>query len=183
MDIMNQEKLLSKLKMRWRLSAVMVGILLVSNLLLVIMLFRMERQVVLTPVHSPREMTVGRDVFSAEYLELISRDICGLIMNVTAKSWKYSADTVLKHTHPDSYAHIKQAMDRLHKEVADKELALSFAVTDIKVNTSELRVVVSGQLSTSVGSLEVTRGMYQYILEYENNGGRLMLKSFKEVIR
>lgn len=182
MNVANQIKLNERLELHRKKLLIVCSILLVSNLLLCGLLFRQDTNVVLVPTHINKEITLTTgSSYSSEYLELITRDYIGLILNLSPENYEYVQSTILKNTHPSSYGVIKHELDALAEDIKKRSVAVNFQTTDMVVDKKRLQVDIRGYLETKIGLKTVSREQRKYRIIYGYMGSKLTLKEFFEV--
>jgi type IV conjugative transfer system protein TraE len=181
MNVANQIRLNKQLQGSFTKLMILSGVLLVSNLLLTAIIFRQDLRVMLVPTHINKEVTITVGSVSEEYLELITRDYIGLILNLTPENYEYAESSILKHTHPSSYGAIQHELGELARDIKSRNVAISFSMTDMVVDKRNLKIDVTGYLETKIGLKSVSREVKQYRVTYDFTGSRLTLKEFYEV--
>jgi type IV conjugative transfer system protein TraE len=182
MNIAGQIKLNERLKLHRKRLLIVCGLMLVSNVLLCKLLFRQDTNVILVPTHINKDITLTTgSAYSSDYLELITRDYIGLILNLTPENYEYAQEAILKNTHPSSHGVIKHELGELAEDIKKRSVAINFRTTDMVVDLRRLQVDVRGSLETKVGLKTVSKELRKYRIVYDYMGSKLTLKEFYEV--
>lgn len=156
-------------------------ILLISNLLLSFYLFRVDSKTILLPSQATKEFYVTEKSVSEEYLELHARDIANTILNLNLNNYQYSADSILKITHPAYYPKIKQELAELSIDIKERNVSLHFMINSMNIKPSKLIADVSGVLKTKVGTETVKETQKTYRIVFDYSYSFLSLIEFYEV--
>jgi type IV conjugative transfer system protein TraE len=181
MNVASQIQLNKQLKGSLTKLMFLSGVLLISNLFLTATIYRQDLRVVLVPTHLNKELIVTIGSVSEEYLELITRDYIGLILNLTPENYEYAESSILKHTHPSTYGVLQHELAELARDIKTRNVSIYFSMTDMVVDKQKLTVDVTGHLQTNLGLKAISRELRRYRIIYDFTGGRLMLKEFYEV--
>lgn len=171
---------LNKITRQRNLSIVVSVVLLVTSLIQTIIIFRGEKAVVLVPSMLSGEVDLSNKRVSSAYLENITRDVMNTLLDVTPDNANYSAEQILKITHPQFYGELKQSLNKRTEEVVSKKITTSFYSKTMIVNTAKNQVFVSGKLSTFLGTKMVLEEEKTYSISYEYNNFKLLIVDFHE---
>lgn len=181
MDISNQIKHNAQLKRNLHSISIMCGILVISNFLLAISLYKQDSRTILIPTHISKNFMVTDEKVSEEYLELISRDIAHQMLNLTPENYNYVEASILKMAHPSSYGTIKQELNELAHDIKSRDVSTNFSLSEININKQNFKVSIQGYLETKIGLRSISRELKKYHIIYDYSGGTLTLKEFYEV--
>lgn len=156
-------------------------ILMISNLLLSLYITNLESRTIVVPTYIPKEISLTNKHVSEEYLELMARDVINMILNITPHSYEYVESYLLKLSHPSHYGKLKQELMELAEDIKMRDVSISFFITHMTVDVSNLKVAVEGHLETRVGLKTVNRELRKYNVVFDYTGARFSIKDFYEV--
>ncbi len=171
---------LNKITRQRNLSIIAGVVLLITSLIQTIIIFRGERSVVLVPSSLSGEVSLSNKRVSSAYLENITRDVMNTLLDVTPDNANYSAEQILKITHPQFYGELKQSLNKRTQEVVSKKITTSFYAKTMVVNSAKNQVFVSGKLATYLGTKMVLEEEKTYSISYEYNNFKLLIVDFHE---
>ncbi|MDO6414417.1 type IV conjugative transfer system protein TraE [Sphingomonas sp. BIUV-7] len=140
-----------------------------------------DREVVLQPVLS-RPMTISSSSVAPDYLEAVTRDTAYLILNRSPDGLNYWMDSILKLVDPSFYGIIKTQLVKTVKEQSNTDIAQSFTMTAMTVDTVKLRSEVSGEVRTFVGDKLISTEKKTFQFSWKYSGVSLSLTGFGAVI-
>ena len=171
----------TKLKLQRNCLIFIVLILITSNLILVITLKQQEVIVRLVPTID-RELIVGSNYVSDEYLLLRADQILSLVFSINRENVQNIKTKLLSQVDNSSYAQFKEDIDRLSDDIILRDYRYSFQnQTSANILSDGMTVQISGYVSTYVGYKEVETNKKIYEMKFVNNGGIVNLISFNEV--
>ena len=171
---------LNKITRQRNLSIIAGVVLLITSFIQTIIIFRGERSVVLVPSSLSGEVSLSNKRVSSAYLENITRDVMNTLLDVTPDNANYSAEQILKITHPQFYGELKQSLNKRTQEVVSKKITTSFYAKTMVVNSAKNQVFVSGKLATYLGTKMVLEEEKTYSISYEYNNFKLLIVDFHE---
>ena len=171
---------LNKITRQRNLSIIAGVVLLITSFIQTIIIFRGERSVVLVPSSLSGEVSLSNKRVSSAYLENITRDVMNTLLDVTPDNANYSAEQILKITHPQFYGELKQSLNKRTQEVVSKKITTSFYAKTMVVNSAKNQVFVSGKLATYLGTKMVLEEERTYSISYEYNNFKLLIVDFHE---
>jgi len=146
-----------------------------------IMRIQGQERTIITPPVINKTFWVDTDKVSPEYLEQMADFMAHYILNVTPENVAYNQGIVLQYVLPTLQPDMKQSMmveaSRLKRDGA----TTMFFPRTIQVYELRQAVHISGALDTYVQDRKVSRVNKNYLAEFQYKGGRIYLKSFKEV--
>ncbi len=168
-----------KLLKQRNLSIIIAISLLISNLAMSFLLLFSSQEVVLVPNSLKDRAVISKNYASKQYIEAVTRDVVGLVLNITPTNTEYVEKEILKITHPIFYGKLKSALLQRSKDVTDRKISNYFFPKSMQVN--ENKVYVSGNLKTFLGKKMMSSDEKKYFIEYKIEGFRPMIVAFEEV--
>jgi conjugal transfer pilus assembly protein TraE len=129
-----------------------------------------------------RQLKVGSNFVSKDYLKLRAEQIVYLLFSMKAENLDYVTNELLKQVDNSSHKEFKEQLEKLGEDIKARGYFYSF--TDIKgweVNEASLIVQVTGYLETYLGGRQIDRALKRYRLTFYNKGGLVNLNTFEEV--
>ena len=150
------------------------------TLVMVFISMSRDREIVLQPVlRSP--VSVSSAGVSREYLEMVTRDVAILTLNRSPQNLDYWMNAVLDITAPSVHGKIKADLLKIVDEQRGSSIAQFFTIQSMKLDPSQLRSEVSGDLTTIVGSKVVSKQPRTFRYDWEYSGLSLKLVGFGAV--
>ncbi|WP_085811257.1 type IV conjugative transfer system protein TraE [Sphingomonas sp. TZW2008] len=140
-----------------------------------------DREVVLQPVLS-RPMTISSSSVAPDYLEAVTRDTAYLILNRSPDGLNYWMDNILKLVAPEFYGAIKTQLVKTVKEQSNTDIAQSFTMTGMTVDTKQLKSEVTGEIRTFVGDKLISTEKKTFQFSWKYSGVSLSLTGFGSVV-
>lgn len=140
-----------------------------------------DREVVLQPVLS-RPMTISSSSVAPDYLEAVTRDTAYLILNRSPDGLNYWMDNILKLVAPEFYGTIKTQLVKTVKEQSNTDIAQSFTMTGMTVDTKQLKSEVTGEIRTFVGDKLISTEKKTFQFSWKYSGVSLSLTGFGSVV-
>jgi len=159
----------------------LVTVTLFSNLLLTFRLYGIEQMVILLPTID-RELKVGSNFVSREYLKLRAEQILYLLFSMKGENQERINQELLKQVDNSSYKEFKAQLEKLGEDIKNRGYYYSF--TDLQgweVNEINLTVLVSGYLETYLSGRQIDRNLKAYKLVFKNKGGLVKIETFEEI--
>lgn len=162
----------------WRLTA---GLMLVSNLLLVIYMFNVStaEKTIIVPPNIERPFTVRGDEVSPEYVEQMTQYFSQQLLTYQKKNARHRFESVLHYAAPRQYAVMRATFDNEARRIERNDIASVFYPMGISID--RLTAVIHGELVGMVGSRVVSRKDKAYRFQYQYQGGHFSVVSFTEV--
>jgi conjugal transfer pilus assembly protein TraE len=174
---------LKELRRRNRALAIAVGLLAACHLLglaIVLNLVGTVRTVVVPPSIN-KSFWVTRDKASGEYLEQMGSFIAWLVLDVSPSSIDWKRDILLGYVEPDQHGALKTRQELEASRLKRINASTAFAPQQLVFSEDTQSVVVRGRLRTLVNGTETANDLKAYLVEFSYAGGRVHLKTFKEV--
>lgn len=156
------------------------ALLIVSNTILAVASLFSTREMVLIPNALDKETAISNKKMSPAYLEAITRDVVGLMLNITPSNTDYAIRSVLKITHPSFYGQLKHDLNKNAEDVIKRRITTFYFPQSIQV-IGDASVVVTGKLSTYLGKEMMGEEEKSYSITYAYEGFRPSVMDFHEV--
>jgi conjugal transfer pilus assembly protein TraE len=174
---------LKELRRRNRTLGLSVGLLAgghVLGLAIVLNLLSSARTIVVPPSIN-KSFWVTRDRASGEYLEQMGSFIAWLVLDVSPSSVDWKKDILLGYVEPDQHGAFKTGQELEALRLKRINASTSFAPAQLVPSEDAQSLVVRGRLRTLVNGVETANDLKAYLVEFGYAGGRVHLKTFKEV--
>lgn len=166
-------------KQRNGLLALCVLLALLCGGLVAALASRSERLVLVPTL--PARATLTTSHVSADYLEMMTRDLAYLTLNRSPAGLDYWMEEVLAVVHPSAYGRVKADLIKLVAEQRGSDVSQSFRLMSLKVDPKTLTSEVTGELATIVGRQVVSKERRTWRLRWAYAGFRLSLLGFEDV--
>ncbi|MDP3615358.1 MAG: type IV conjugative transfer system protein TraE [Rubrivivax sp.] len=138
---------------------------------------------VVVPPSINKSFWVTRDKASSEYLEQMGSFIAWLVLDVTPASVDWKKDILLGYVEPEQHGELRTRQDLEAARLKRINASTFFMPQQLVPSEDAQTVVVRGRLRTQVNGLETANDMKAYLVEFSYSGGRMHLKTFKEIDR
>ena len=135
---------------------------------------------VLVPPNISRSFWVGGDTASSEYLQEMAYWYAGLALTITPESAEYQDELFLKYASPDQAGKLQADMGARADFLKKNNVSTQFSVRSVKVDTDNLKVALSGTLSTFVSDKKAGDRNATYMIGFKFINGKLYVSNFKE---
>ena len=149
-------------------------------LAIIINLLATVRTVVVPPSIS-KSFWVTSERASSEYLEQMGSFVAWLVLDVTPASIDWKKDILLGYVEPEQHGGLKTRQELEAGRLKRINASTSFAPQQLVPSEDGLSVVVRGRLRTLVNGVETANDLKAYLVEFSYAGGRVHLKTFKEL--
>jgi type IV conjugative transfer system protein TraE len=169
------------LRLKRNLTLALVVIITASNILLAIKLYTAQQVIILVPTID-RQLKVGSNFVSKDYLKLRAEQIVYLLFSMKNENLDQVMPDLLKQVDNSSHKEFKTQLEKLGNDIKARGYYYSFA--DLKgwdVNEADLTVQVSGYLETYLSGRQIDRQLKKYKLAFYNKGGLVNLNTFEEI--
>ena len=150
--------------------------------LLVLLLFGLvgtkDREVVLAPAGIARPLTISSSGVTADYLEMVTRDVAYMTLNRSPSGLDYWMESVLRVADPAAYGELRAQLVKLVTEQRGSDIAQSFAMSKMTVDPKTLTSQVTGELRTFVGAQVISKEIKTYQFAWSYTGLSLRLVRF-----
>ena len=147
------------------------------NLALVSALGSRDREVILQPI-STRPLSISSSGVSADYLELVTRDVALMLLNRSPQGLDYWMEQILKIANPAAYGSLRAELVKIVTEQRGSDLSQAFVITGLDVDPKGLTSTVDGDLKTFVGGQVIASEQKRFRFGWNYTGLRLSLTSF-----
>ena len=174
---------LKELRRRNRTLGAAVGLLAAGHVLalaVVLNLLGAVRTVVVPPSIN-KSFWVTRDKASGEYLEQMGSFVAWLVLDVTPATVDWKKDILLGYVEPEQHGELKTRQELEAARLKRINASTFFLPQQLVPSEDTQSVVVRGRLRTLVNGLETANDLKAYQVEFGYGGGRMHLKSFKEL--
>lgn len=127
-------------------------------------------------------MTISSSSVAPDYLEAVTRDTAYLILNRSPDGLNYWMDNILKLVAPEFYGAIKTQLVKTVKEQSNTDIAQSFTMTGMTVDTKQLKSEVTGEIRTFVGDKLISTEKKTFQFSWKYSGVSLSLTGFGSVV-
>lgn len=159
----------------------LVFTLVASNLVLTVTLNSKDTIVRLIPTID-RELVIGSNFVSDEYLLLRANQILSLVFSMNRENIQETKVKLLSQVDNSVYSIIKEQIDKLSEDINLRGYRYSWHdQTSAKVLRDGMTVQVSGYASTYVANREIETIRKTYEIKFINNNGIVVLSAFSEV--
>ena len=181
---MNKEKYLSSLISAnyktavWMIAA---GVLLASNLILVVFLFTIDlsQQTIVVPPDLERPFSIHGDTVSPAYIEQMAKYFSQLLLTYHIDNVTAQYDAVLHHVDPTVYADLKA---RLHAQAERIQRNLVGSVFyPMGIHIAKMKATITGELVGLIGKEIISRKQKYYELRFTYRNGTFYLVKFHEL--
>ncbi|WP_136415884.1 type IV conjugative transfer system protein TraE [Herbaspirillum sp. ST 5-3] len=139
-----------------------------------------ERTVVVPP-SIDKSFWVTKDRVSKEYLEQMGAFVGWLILDVSPESIDWKKDILLSYVTADQSGAMKTRQDLEAERLKRMNASTFFAPKQLVPNEDTQSIVLVGRLRTQVNGQDTTTDTKSYLAEFAYLGGRVHLKTFKEI--
>ena len=160
-----------------------LGVLGAGNILALLVILNLLGSVrtVVVPPSLNKSFWVTRDKASSEYLEQMGSFIAWLVLDVTPASIDWKKDILLGYVEPEQHGELKTRQDLEATRLKRINASTFFVPQQLVPSEDAQNVVVRGRLRTQVNGLETANDLKAYLVEFRYSGGRMHLKTFKEI--
>ncbi|MGV2432070.1 MAG UNVERIFIED_CONTAM: type IV conjugative transfer system protein TraE [Rickettsiaceae bacterium] len=158
-------------------------IILISNMLLVIKIVSNDEKFVMVPGLN-QSVWISNNSISSSYLEEMSLIFLNNLLDINPDNIEYKKSIILKHistSNQETIFSIKKYFAELEEKYKKFGLSTYFTIKNMEIDTSKLKVIVSGILTSSYGKRgnDVKEEIYQ--IDFDYNSHQLKLKSFSRI--
>lgn len=136
-----------------------------------------DREVILQPI-TTRPLSITSSGVSADYLELVTRDVALLLLNRSPAGLDYWMEQILKVAHPAAYGTLRAELVKIVTEQRGSDLAQAFMITGMTIDPKRLVSEVEGELKTFVGGQVIASEKKRFRFGWRYTGLNLALTSF-----
>jgi len=154
MDPKTGRYILSSLQTQRNIGLSISGVMILTNLILVIVLFQKEDHIILVPPQISQPIDIQGNRVSVGYLEEWTLFLAHLLWDVTESSVITQGQTLLRLVEPGAYGAIKERILQEHKRLQNDHVSIRFSPVECKIPEDQpsLTMDVVGDFSIYVGS-------------------------------
>ncbi|WP_428422674.1 type IV conjugative transfer system protein TraE [Methylibium sp.] len=174
---------LKELRRRNRGLGLAVGALAAGQVVALVVILNLLGSVrtLVVPPSINKSFWVERDKVSSEYLEQMGSFIAWLVLDVTPASIDWKKDILLGYVEPEQHGALKTRQELEAARLKRINASTVFMPQQLVPSEDAQNVVVRGRLRTLVNGLETANDLKAYLVEFSYAGGRMHLKTFKEI--
>ena len=180
MDPLHLQKSLRNAKIGRGVLAVTVGVLIVSNTLLVGKLYSSSNQVVLVPT-SVSDGMVARGSVDKRYVEALALDAVYGLYNSSPNSLSYGRAVIERLASVGERVSLLKHYDAVATDISERDISTVFWPSKIEHNHDRLEVVVEGSLETYLNTVPINREPRRILLGFKIEAGSVRLKSISKL--
>ena len=169
-----------KLRLQRNVLLVVVGMLLISQLVLAVVLYRQDVVTRLVPTLTEEQLIGTRTVNDAA-LKARAQQVIYLLFSMHKENVEAVTSALLKQVDHSSYDAFKEQIEALAADIQQRNYRYVFADTQGYVcDTEQLTVTIQGYLETYLAGKQLESQFKQYRVSFVNRGGVLTLQHFEE---
>ena len=153
---------------------------LLTCLVIILNLIGTERTIVVPP-SIDKTFWVTKDRASREYLEQMGSFIAWLILDVSPASIDWKKDILLNYVAPDQHGAMKSRQEIESERLKRINASTFFLPQQLVTSEEQQTIVIRGRLRTQVNGQDTATDTKAYLAAFQYTGGRMHLKSFKEI--
>ena len=180
MDKTNFDAEINSLRSNHRIFKSLLKWMICSNVILVLgLLYSLNREkVILVPQVAPEyKIWVKKAQVSPEYLNVLSRNLLDLLLNVTPNSVLAQQKELIENVSPQYREELNAKLTEIAKQITQNNLSQNFYITSIRVASSTNVVFVRGTLNqyleknlsnSSFQTYKLTFSVHNYMVSLTN---------------
>lgn len=183
MDLGRQQEALRELKGKNRRQGAVNSVLALAILIETLVLISVvgTERTVLIPPNISKTFWVTSSKASGTYLEEMGSFISWLILDVSPATIDWKKDTLLNFVSPDDYGTIQKRQDVEADRLKRLNASTQFLPMQVVADETNQAVVIRGRMKTQINGQETSSESRAYLAEFQYAGGRIHLKTFKEL--
>lgn len=159
-----------------------LGMLIVSNAILVSLVSKKEEKLIVMVPTIDKEMVVGTNTVSKDYLLYRSEQIIQLLFNIRHERYEDNVYQLLKQVSSSQKPHFEKQLRDVVQDIKDKKYFYVFNKESQEIDENGLSITFSGYLETYINNRRQDNVVFKkYKLSFENNSGLVSLVSFTEI--
>ena len=162
---------------------VLIGVsaaLLCVNIWFAVAVSKQDQMIVMVPTID-RQMTVGQDFVSEEYLLYRAEQVMQLLFNIRQENFAYNVEQILRQVSSDNKPEFNKQLSAFADDVKTKRYFYVFSKDGFTVDSRNLKITFSGYLDTFVNDKRLSTNHKSYCLTFSNKSGLVTLISFEEL--
>lgn len=183
MDFARLDHDLTDLRRRNRALGLVLGGLVVAQVfaLAVICTIAGSERTIVVPPTIERSFWVTRERAGRDYLNQMAAYVSYLVLDVDPATVDWKKDALLDWIAPDQHAVMKARQELEAERLKRINAATYFRPQQLVADEERQSVVVRGRLRTLVNGQETSADTRSHLVEFDHSGGRLHIKTFKEI--
>jgi hypothetical protein len=160
----------------------MLGALVVSNVILALLASKKEEKLVVMVPTIDKEMVVGTNTVSSDYLLYRAEQIMQLLFNIRHERYEDNVAQILKQVSSSQKPQFEKQIREVVQDIKDKKYFYVFDKESQEIDEKDLTITFSGYLETYIYNKRQDNVAFKkYRLSFENNSGLVGLVSFTEI--
>lgn len=160
----------------------MLGVLIVSNMILVSLTLQSKEKLVVMVPTIDKEMEVGTNSVSSDYLLYRAEQIMQLLFNIRHERYEDNVSQLLKQVSSSQKPQFEKQIREVVQDIKDKKYFYVFDKESQEIDTQNLTITFLGYLETYIYNKRQDNVAFKkYRLTFENNSGLVSLVSFTEI--
>jgi conjugal transfer pilus assembly protein TraE len=152
----------------------------IANTVLAVGIYSQKKLVVMVPTLD-KEITIGTNYVSEDYLLLRAEQISGLLFNIREDNYLYNQNQLLNQIASQNKEDFKAQLEEFISDVKQKKYYYVFNKQSSEIDNQSLTVTFSGYLETYLIDKKISSQIRTFQFFFVNNGGIVTLTSFEEV--
>jgi len=132
-----------------------------------------------TPFFGGNGFNVSDGAVDSNYINMMSENFAYSMLNITPKTVSHQHELILKYVSPGVYSKFRESLLIEEKRIKAKELSSQIEITNIRSNPENLKAVITGELTRSVGTRKLKQEHVNFLLKFDYSLGRLSIKEFR----
>jgi hypothetical protein len=160
----------------------MLGTLIVSNMILLSLISKKDEKLVVMVPTIDKEMVVGTNTVSSDYLLYRAEQIMQLLFNIRHERYEDNIYQLLKQVSSNQKPQFEKQIREVVQDIKDKKYFYVFDKESQEIDTQNLTIIFSGYLETYIYNKRQDNVAFKkYRLAFENTSGLVSLVSFTEI--
>ena len=160
----------------------MLGTLIVSNMILLSLISKKDEKLVVMVPTIDKEMVVGTNRVSSDYLLYRSEQIMQLLFNIRHERYEDNVSQLLKQVSSNQKPQFEKQIREVVQDIKDKKYFYVFDKESQEIDTQNLTITFLGYLETYIYNKRQDNVAFKkYRLAFENTSGLVSFVSFTEI--
>lgn len=160
----------------------MLGVLIISSVILVSLASKKEEKLVVMVPTIDKEMVIGTNTVSQDYLLYRAEQIMQLLFNIRHERYEDNVAQLLKQVSSSQKPRFEKQLREVVQDIKDKKYFYVFNKESQEIDEKGLAITFSGYLETYIYNKRQDNVAFKkYRLSFENNSGLVSLVSFTEI--
>lgn len=167
---------ITQLLIQRKLLSALVGVLALSNVLLVTWTLGKKEKIILIPPQLENPFWVSGETVSEEYLEDMGHFMAMLLLDISPGSFPFKHKVLLRHTTPEGYGALKSQLLKDGEYYTSLQLSTHFKPSKILTKPETLEAEVTGSLTSFVGDKRVRETTETLTFKFTMREGAFLLE-------